>query len=936
MFGRIVNGRLSLGEIDKLLPPPTEAPFRFPDLDVDVADTAIALDTAAGRVGLAIEGAGNLANGFRGEMAAISSRLMLSGCAVDTLRAYGDVAINGRRPSLDGPVWAERLLCPEADIDVPRPRLALDVIVPEAFDSWLGEAGVRAPRARFGSTEVGGVDGTIGFSGNSELTRGAVKLGAAEGVMSDFRSSRLSVDGRYAFSPASGEMSFAGDAGARGVVAGGGAVGPAVRALASADGTPLDPLGDALAAALARAARGFDARGSLRLVNGPGHRALRIERLDAASRSGARLAVTDGQGLTYYWPAGVAHADGEFALSGGGFPAVRLSLSQPRAGAPVTGEARVAPFAAGGASLRLAPVRFSPAAGGGTRIETEALLDGPFNDGRVTGLLLPIRGRFGNGGFAFGETCTQVSVRSFRAAGLVVGPTRLPLCPTGRALLWSDGGAIQGDAEIRALRLAGRLGQSPITLAADRVRVGLADSGFTSSNLAIRLGSSGYVSRLDLASLSGTFSSRGVAGNFTGGSGQIGNVPLLLGEARGTWSVLGDDVLVNGAMTVSDAAELPRFHPLVTNDFRLTLDDGRISVSGWLQDPGAGTRVTRAEIAHDLAAGTGNAVLDVPGITFAEAYQPEELTRLTIGVVALVRGTVQGKGRIDWSPRGVTSTGTFSTENMDLAANFGPVTGLTTTIEFTDLLGLETAPGQRARVGRIQTGVDVFDGEIRYQLLPDLRARVESGRWPFAGGDLILDETILDFSRPSAKHLTFRVVGLDAARFVQMMEFTNISATGTFDGIVPMIFDERGGRIVGGRLEARLEGGTLSYIGELTDKDLGVYGKLAFDALKSLRYDKLDITLDGSLEGEFVTQIELDGIATNTEPLGGIAGAIAGQVAKIPFEFNITVRGPFRALLATARSLEDPSILIQSVLPDILKDQPVTTTIQPEESETVQ
>ena len=66
----------------------------------------------------------------------------------------------------------------------------------------------------------------------------------------------------------------------------------------------------------------------------------------------------------------------------------------------------------------------------------------------------------------------------------------------------------------------------------------------------------------------------------------------------------------------------------------------------------------------------------MPGITFGEGLQPEELTRLTEGVIALVNGTLRGRGEINWSGGGkVTSTGDFSTADMDLAAPFGPVTG---------------------------------------------------------------------------------------------------------------------------------------------------------------------------------------------------------------------------------------------------------------------
>lgn len=934
------NGKISFGEIDRLLPPPTGLPFRFPDQDVDIADTSVRFDTPAGRVGLALEGKGNLADGFRGRMAATAHRLSLGSCRIERVKGVWAVGISGLKPSFRGPAQAARLGCGDS-LAIAGIGLDLDAGLAPGLDSWKGSTAVRAARLQAGTIFLTGLSGRLGLDGNAQMTRGALDLASAAARIGSVTAARAAIEGRYGLSLDNGGFTLLGNATARGASARP-AVAVAIAALGSAGGTPLEPIGDSLAAALSRAAGGFDANADLRLVNGRGYGGVRFERLSAATRSGARVELGGGQGLTYYWPGGLTRLDGDLAVSGGGFPAMRLSLSQPRPGAPISGTGRIQPMRVGNSRLALGDISFTAAAGGETRIATVATIDGPLDNGWVRGLVLPIAGRLdGRGGFAFGTSCTPARFEALQVGTLRLGRTLLPLCPTGRALIWkTPGGRVMGGAELPSPRFAGTLGASPFSVAGSRLRFGLAGPGFTASDLEVRLAAN----RFDLDSLSGDFGNAGVAGRFAGLSGKLANVPLLMSQGNGTWTMKGADLSMAGGMRIADEVDPPRFYPLVTRDFSLTLADNRIEAGGWLDDPETGTRIVRADIGHSLATGRGRAELDVPGIRFDKDYQPEQLTRLTTGVVALVNGILKGQGEISWDETGSRSSGTFSTDDMDFAAAFGPAEGLATTLHFTDLLGLVSAPGQEAKVDLVRAGIDVLDGRIRYQLLPGLQVKVESGRWPFAGGELILEETLLDFSKPSAKRLTFRVEGLDAALFIQKMEFANITATGTFDGTIPMVFDERGGRIVDGRLVARPEGGTLSYIGELTDKQLGIYGKLAFDALKSMRYSKLTIDLDGSLEGEFVAGIELDGIARDQAltiaPAGGIRGMVAsralGQLAKIPFEFNITVKGPFRALIGTMRSLHDPTLLIQSTLPDLIRGKPEEPSpVQPQESEIV-
>jgi len=918
--GRLIGTRVSWGEVDRLLPPPDPTkPFTLPDLSVDLKDTTVALATAAGPIGFAVEGLGNLSGGFKGKLAVAAHALKPGACTLDQFRAFVDIGVIARRPQVKGPIGAVALDCPASDLHLAEPRLEIDSSFSEAFGSFDGKGRMTLASAEAGANGLAGVAGVVSFRGKPTDALGRINIAARQARLAEILAQRTNFAGAYRLNTAQGSLTVVGDYGSNAV-----ALAPSLTAgltdpLASADGTPLGPIAAALSTSIRRAASRFDVNGSLRLVNQPGGGAARIETAAVRSASGARIDVGEGgDGITYYWPSYRLRIDGNIATGGGGLPDARISLRQPRSGAPMSGFADIGPMAAGGARLTLATVRFAARPDGWTEVNTVALLDGLFSGGRVTGLRLPISGRFGAGGaLRFGEGCLDTGFATLTAGSLQLGRTRLPICPANGAILQkAAGGALAINAQARSVRLRGRMGESPFGL--DSAQIRYANDRFAANQTSVRMGQPDAPVIINAEALAGTITG-GPKGTFTGADAIIARVPLRLSEAAGNWNVRNGDVALDGALTLSDRAEPAKFYPLKSDDVRFTLANSRIRATGTLRHPPSGTRVTDVTIDHNLTTGAGDAVLDVPGITFGPGLQPEELTPLTEGVIALVRGALSGQGRIAWTGGGeVTSTGEFTTRDMDLAAAFGPITGMSGTIRFTDLLGMETAPGQVMALESVNPGILVENGVIRYQLLPDQLVRIERGEWPFMGGRLILRETILNFGRPSAKRLTFEVVGLDARTFVDSMGFKELSASGTFDGVLPMIFDDEGGRIVGGRLDSREGGGTLAYNGVVNRANLGMIGGFAFDALRDLRYRSMIIRLDGYLDGEFATRLTIEGVGlgnTSTQQF-------LRSVNRIPFNFNVTIKGPFRALIATAKSFSDPTKVIEPALPRPLDEVP--------------
>ncbi len=925
------DGTVSFGQIDRLLPPPSGKPFALPDFDVTVDDGRIRLATPYGLVGAKLAGRGNLANGFVGRLAAVSERLSLNGCGIDRLALNVSLRTTATGPSLTGPVRARQAAC--GDVRLDSPVIRLDAKLAPALDRWQGQADVAAAAVAAPQTRVADLAGKVGFDGTAQGTHGKLDLASGAFDLPQLDGAGLSIAGRY---QVGGVPAFEGRIGARGARLADPMVAQIEASGTAADGLPVAPLLRAASRAAGQAVRRFDL--SAHVAARP--LAARIDRMTFIAANGARVTLRDGP---VRWVSGKGVTlNGTLAMGGGGLPVASIRLSHAGPGAPVTGTAMVQTYAAGDARLALAPVRFRTAGNGATRIETRAELSGPIGDGRVERLAVPIDARWDGGGrLTVNADCVPISFDRLRVSALSLDATRLWLCPQDGAMLRLADGRVGGGIGIGATQLRGTLGGTPLALAASGGRFGLAGMTFALDGVKTRLGSPERISVLDIGTLTGRSANGVVAGGFEGSEGQIGNVPLLIREASGDWKLAGGVLSLHGDVGVRDAAPEPRFEPLRSDDFRLTLNGNAIRAGGTLKHPTKGVKVSDVTIAHDLATGRGDAVLDVPGIAFGDAFQPNELTRLTFGVIADVKGSVSGRGKIAWSPEGVTSTGVFRTAGTDLAAAFGPVTGLSGEIRFTDLLGLVSAPGQVATIAEVNPGIAVTDGVVRYRLIEGQRIQIEGGRWPLGGGEMILEPTILDFAEDRERRMTFRVKGVDGGLFLQQFAFDNLNASGTFDGVLPMIFDANGGRIEGGKLQSR-GAGNLSYVGEVSKEDVGFWGNLAFQALKSMNYRGLTIEMDGPIAGEMVTAIRFSGVSQGT---GTYSNFLIRRLARLPFVFNVRIKAPFRQLIDSVQNYYDPKRLIERNLPALQAEQrrreqglppaPLDTTIQPSESETV-
>jgi hypothetical protein len=708
-------------------------------------------------------------------------------------------------------------------------------------------------------------------------------------------------------------------------------------------GTPLGPLMDGAKHGLDRALTRFalDAPLSFTWANDKGRlSASGAGALTAAS--GARIAIAPlsdaGPSAGIGLPNGLLDGGALIETAGGGLPQAKITITDLRTAMnefALKGRAQIASWQAGDSSARSNAMNFdikTKAGIGDARIKGDITITGPLAGMRLVDATTPLDlVAHWNNGFRASPAngmCQEIRTTRIEAAGLVFDKATLPVCPAdGGFFAATDAkGNYSGGFYINALTLNGRMDGAPVRPA--KLSIGGINSQLGGGPAGMRLDTTVNAPALLINwDTTRTVSVRGktvTANLLTGDSWRVtgalsdvwvedSTAPTRVEKFNGALIIepKGDDAVLrvtNGAGRVFDWHDKRIVQPMALRGVNVVMANGIVTGKGDIRLEKPDAFLGQFTLKHDLASGKGDAAATSRGLLFSPVLKPYEISETLLSVA----GPLDADIGAHWSGNDFLTDAKFSFQNLNMAtAALGPMEGVSGVVSFNDFATLSTPPHQRVTVARINPGIEVTNGVFLFQMKPDLNVALESAVWPFAGGKLSVLPTTFDFNSKVTR-LTLDLTDIDVNELVKQLNAKDLSATGKVEGSFPLIFEGGKGRIENGRLEAAPGGGTIQY-----NSDFGQTGvaQLAFDALRSFRYDNLTLALDGDLDKEIISSIAFSGV--NREPVKQSAGPGSVKLVGIPFKFNVKVRAPFMALSRTAASVTDARGLLNGTEPDV-------------------
>jgi len=519
-----------------------------------------------------------------------------------------------------------------------------------------------------------------------------------------------------------------------------------------------------------------------------------------------------------------------------------------------------------------------------------------------------VRGRIDAGGLHLG------ALDALRAAaeGAGAGSGRaLPVLPVGRlevdrAVLRLDTPhgpfeatlAIELDADGR-----GRFHGATGALATIETPVGVAAAPFALDG-DVAFGAQGFEAHLEPAAFSLTLATQAgpqpVAGTtprlvLRGGAGAPG---LELRGVDGEIALLGPGAtavgvgfelridlatrLPSGSVRVRqlrDRSEPARFAPLEL-EAELVPGDAELAARGTLRSEVPGV-AARFEGAQGLATGSGRVALRLEPLRLTEqGPRPGELLPALGPFVRSATGEVEARGELRWGADGLDGSADLGLRDLTLETRAARIERVNAALHFDGPWPPRTPRGQLISMARVDFGLELASGLVRFALRRDGAIDVEQAEWRFAGGTV---RTSGRFEPFAPKHeLVMTVADVDLAELLALVNLEGLGGTGRLEGRLPLTLEAGRLHISQAELHATEAGGWVRYRprGRAVDA-LGAAGSALDDfllALRDFRYDRLSLRVDGDAQQEVKVAISL-------------AGANPQHRDGQPYAFNLNLEG---------------------------------------------
>ncbi|MEM8772400.1 MAG: YdbH domain-containing protein [Pseudomonadota bacterium] len=403
-----------------------------------------------------------------------------------------------------------------------------------------------------------------------------------------------------------------------------------------------------------------------------------------------------------------------------------------------------------------------------------------------------------------------------------------------------------------------------------------------------------------------------VSGSFAGGTFTINDL-LKLEAAEGVLTAsLNKDALSASAdlkrTLVREAAATPNIAPLVAS-VSATLEDDVARFDYSVETP-RGVALGRGQGRHDLSKAEGVATFRFDRLRFAAGgLQPDRLAPVLKGFIGLTTGAADGSAEFSWRPEGVESEAALSFDNVTFGGPGLTVTqtkDLTGALSFASLTPLQTDGAQILTIGGVDFGaLQLEDGEVRFALPGDETLVIESAVFPWFGGAMaVRDATAaLDGGTVTAP---LSVEAVDLSLILDYVDIDGLSGAGTLNGVLPIVVKDGRASIEDGALTA--EGpGVLRYVGQAgaAASAAGDDAKIAFDVLRNLEYERLEVRVDGPLDGRLDFRIQFEGS-------GDVQ--VNRQNVRVPVKYNITLDAALLELLNQANLSRDLQMQIEQAV----------------------